>query len=127
MRRLERLSWVAMALVAAQIVVGLGMSIVGNPDGWLGGVLFALAYGLPLMLIALALGSSASVLHKVAGWAALFFAAYYSLIILVNWSGYSSVTAILAASVTAPTVLLDLVIFWATVLHQRRRTSTSGA
>lgn len=125
MQLLRRLSWIAMALAAVQVAVGIGVSVVGNAEGWVGGILYALLYALPLLLIALALRSSRSSLHTAAGWAALVLAAFYSLVVIGNWSGYSSQMAIFAVCITVPTVALDLVIFWAIVLHRSGRPTTS--
>lgn len=117
-RLLDRLFWIAIGLSGAHVVVALGMVMLGNPEGLLGGVLYALLYALPLVLIALALRSSRRWLRNVAGCAALLMAAYYSLVVGANWSGYSTQTSIFAVCVSAPTVALDLVIFWASVLHR---------
>ena len=126
MRLLIRLSWIAMALAAAQVAVGIAMSLVGSSEGWVGGILYALLYALPLVLIALALRSPRSSLHTAAGWVALILSVFYSLLVVGNWSGYSSQMAVFAACITVPTVGLDLVIFWATVLHRSERPITTG-
>lgn len=114
-------SWAAFALAAAYVVVGIVMAVVDNPEGWAGGVFFAASYGAPLVLIGLALRSSHPVLHTIAGWAALLIGAIYSLIVIGNWSGYSSQTALFAVSITVPAVALDVIIFWATVLRRSGR------
>jgi hypothetical protein len=80
-------------------------------------------YALPMLLIATALRSPQS-WRLGAGWAALVMAACYTLVALGNWSGYSGQQAILVVAITAPTVALDLGIFWATVIRgqsDRRR------
>jgi hypothetical protein len=123
MRLLIRLSWIAMALAAAQVVIAIGVSFFGTDGGWFGGILYALLYALPLLLIALALRSSHSWLHTAAGWAALVLAGYYSFIVVASWSGQSKEDVFMVCT-TAPTVGLDLVIFWATVLHRSRRPAT---
>jgi hypothetical protein len=117
-RLLQSLFWIAIGLSLAHVVVALGMMILGNPEGLAGGVLYAFLYALPLVLIALALRSSRRWLLNVAGSAALLLAAYYSLVVGANWSGYSTQTSIFALGVSVPTVALDLVIFWATVVHR---------
>jgi hypothetical protein len=127
MRLLMGLSWVAFALAAAYVVVGIVMFFVPNPEGWAGGIFFAVLYGVPLVLIGLALRSSHPVLHTIAGWAALLIGAVYTLIVIGNWSGYSSQTALFAVSITVPAVALDLIIFWATVLRRSGRTEKTGS
>jgi hypothetical protein len=124
-RLLARLFWIAIGLGVAHVLVALGMVILGNPEGPLGGVLYAFLYALPLVLIALALRSSRRRLRYVAGCAALLLAAYYTLVVGANWSGYSTQTSIFALGVSVPTVALDLVIFWATVIHRPGRRSPS--
>ena len=109
---LKRLSSAAMILAAAQMVVALGMLVASNPEGILGGVLFALMYAAPLLLLALALGSAQPGLRTAAGWAALGLSLAYSAVVVGNWSGYSDGQAVIAVTITVPTVVLDLVIFW---------------
>ena len=101
--RLTGLSWAALALAAMQVAVGIGMGVIGNSEGWLGGLVYAVLYATPLVLIALALRSSSSRWHRPAGWAALLLGAYYALIVVGNWSGYSAETRIFAVSITVPT------------------------
>jgi hypothetical protein len=125
MRTLIHLSWLAMALAATHAAVGIAMSLVGNPGGWFGGILYALMYAVPLLLIALALRSSHSSLHAAAGWVALVLGAFYSLVVAGNWSGYSSQMAVFAVCITVPTAALDLVIFWAAVLRRSARPATT--
>ena len=125
MRLLMRLSLIAMALAAVQVVVGIGVSFFGTDGGWFGGVVYALLYALPLLLIALALRSSRSSFHAAAGWAALVLAAYYGFIVVASWSSGFSRDDVFMVCTTAPTVALDLVIFWATVLHRFGRPTTS--
>jgi hypothetical protein len=115
---LLRLAWIALALGAAHVIVALGMSWSANPEGWVGSLLYALMYALPLLLVALALRSSRWFWRTLAGWVALLLATYYVLLIVVNWSGYSNSQATFALAVTLPTVALDLVIFWAAGLHR---------
>jgi len=124
--RLTGLSWAALGLAVIQVAVGIGMAVIGNSEGWLGGLMYALLYATPLVLIALALRSSSSRWHRPAGWAALLLGAYYALIVVGNWSGYSAETRIFAVSITVPTVVLDLVIFWATVVRHAGRLTRSG-
>lgn len=127
MRLLTGLSWAAFALAAAHVVVGIVMAFVPNPEGWAGGVFFAVSYGVPLVLIGLALRSSRPALHSGAGWAALLIAVYYALIVIGNWSGYSTQTALFAVGITVPTVALDLIIFWATVLRRSGRPAKTAS
>jgi hypothetical protein len=117
MRLLKGLAWVAFALAAVDVVIGVVMAFVPNPEGWAGGILFVVFYAAPLVLMGLALRSSHPVLHTIAGWAALLLAAYDGLIVVGNWSGYSSLTAFFAAGVTIPTVALYLIIFWVAALR----------
>jgi uncharacterized membrane protein len=118
-RLLSRLFWIAIALAAAHAAVGIGMSFVGNLDGWLGGVMYALMFALPLVLIAFGLRSPKQ--RTRVGWAALVLAVLYGAVVIGNWSGYPTQQAVFAVAITGPTVALDLVIFWATVLHRPRR------
>lgn len=125
MRLLIRLSWIAMALAALHVVVGIGVSFFGTDGGWFGGVVYALLYALPLVLIALALRSSRSSFHIAAGWAALVLAVYYCFIVVASWSSGFSRDDVFMVCTTAPTVALDLVIFWAAALHRSARPATS--
>jgi len=124
MRLLTRLSWMAMALAALNCGVGVGLSFYGT-EGWFGGIAYALLYALPLLLIALALRSSRSRLHIVAGWATFVLAVFYSFSVVASWSGFSRDDVFIVCT-TAPTVALDLVIFWATILRRSRRPATTG-
>jgi hypothetical protein len=124
-RLLKGLAWAALGLAAIHVAVGTGMALIGNTEGWLGGLMYAVLYATPLVLIAIALRSSSTSWHGAAGWAALLLGAYYTLIVAGNWSGYSTETAIFAVSITVPTVALDLAIFWATVLHRAERPTVS--
>lgn len=124
MRLLTRLSWVAIGLAAVHCGVGVGVSFYG-PEGWFGGIVYALLNALPLLLIALALRSSRSWLHIAAGWAAFVLAVYYCFIVVASWSGFSRDDVFIVCT-TAPTVALDLVIFWATVLRRSSRPATTG-
>jgi chromate transport protein ChrA len=120
-----RLSLIAMALAAVQVAVGIGVSFFGTDGGWFGGVVYAVLYALPLLLIALALRSSRSSFHTAAGWAALVLAVYYCFIVVASWSSGFSRDDVFMVCTTAPTVALDLVIFWAAVLHRWGRPTTS--
>jgi hypothetical protein len=119
-RLLTRLAWTATVLAAAHALVGIGISIVPNPDGWLGGIFYAAVYTLPLLLIGFALRSSRPLPHTVAGWVALLLAIFYSMVVVGNWSGYSTPQATFAVAITVPTVAFDLLIFWATILRPQR-------
>lgn len=112
---LKRLPSAAVILATAQTLVALVMLLLPNQEGSLGGVLFALIYAAPLLLLALALRSAQAGLRTVAGWAALGLAMVYSAIVVGNWSGYSALQAATAVAVSAPTVALDLVVFWSVV------------
>jgi hypothetical protein len=106
-----------LALAAVHVLIGVGMAVVGNSEGRVGGFLFALMYALPLALIALALRSSKRRRRATAGWAALLLSVFYSAVVAGNWSGYSTPQAIFMVGVTAPTVAVTLAGFWATVLN----------
>ena len=127
MKLATRVSWIAAGLAAAQAVVGIGVTLFPNPEGQLGGILYAGMYALPLLLMALALRSPRRLWQLMAGWAALFFAASYSMVVVGNWSQYSTARAAVALAVTVPTVAVDLLIFWAAILRPLRPTSPSGA
>jgi hypothetical protein len=118
MKLLIRLSWAAIALASAQVLVAAAMTLLGNPSGWLGGVFYAVAYALPLVLVALALRSHRPVWPKMAGWAALGIAAYDILIVVANWAGYSTTQAVFATSITVPAVAVYGAVFWATVVRR---------
>jgi hypothetical protein len=125
MRLLGRLSWFALALAAAHVLVGMAMTFAGNTEGPFGGVLYAAFYAIPLLLIALALRSVRQGWHTTAGWAALVLAVFYVAVVLGNRSGYSTQAATFAVMVTVPTAVLDLAIFWAGILRRPRRSKTS--
>jgi hypothetical protein len=126
MPRLTRLSWIALALAGLHVVAGIGVSFLGTDGGWPGGVGYVLLYALPLLLIALALRSSRSWLHTSAGWAALILAGFYCFSVVASWSPGFSRDDVFMVCTTAPTVALDLVIFWAAILRRWGRLATSG-
>jgi hypothetical protein len=125
-RSLMRLSRIAVAVAAAQAVVAIGISIFPNPEGWMGGILYCAAYAVPLALLGLALRSSRQSWRTLAGWLALALSVFYSIVVLGNWSGYSTQQAILAIGITAPTVVVDLAIFWTAALYSHGRGSPSA-
>jgi len=114
------------ALAALQVVAGIGVSFFGTDGGWFGGALYGLLYALPLLLLGVALRSSRSWLQAAAGWVALILAAYYCFIVIASWSS-SWRDDVFMVGTTAPTVALDLVIFWATVLRRWGRLVASGS
>jgi hypothetical protein len=118
---MKRLSWAAVALALAQVVVGAGLSLADNPEGPAGGVLYALFYAAPLLLIAGGLRSPRPSLHAVAAWVAIILAFFYTVVVVGNWPGYSGFQRIFVVSITAPTVALYAVIFWAAIFHQVKR------
>lgn len=115
-----RLYQVAMLLAAAHLLVGIGMVVVGNPEGWPGGVFYVLLYGVPVALIGLAVRAQARAWVTAAGWAALILAIYYTAVPIGNWSGYTAGQALFVVLITVPTVLFDLVVFWATIRRHQR-------
>lgn len=117
MNLLRGLSWAAIVLGVGHIAVGAVMALAGNPDGWIGGMFYAAVYGLPLLLVALALRAHASTWRMIAGWAALAMAAYETLILAANWAGYSTAQAVFATAITVPTALLYALIFWAVIVR----------
>jgi hypothetical protein len=127
MQLLTRLAWTALALAGLHVLAGIGVSFFATDGGWPGGVLYVLLYALPLLLIALALRSSRSWLHITAGWAALVLAGFYCFSVVASWSPGFSRDDVFMVFTTAPTVALDLVIFWAAALRHRGRPAASGA
>ena len=115
---LIRVFWAAIVLAAAHVLVGAAMAWLGNPSGWLGGVFYALAYGVPLVLVALCLRAKAPAWHMVGGWAALGLAAYCSLIVVANWVGYSTTQAVFATAITVPTVAVYVAAAWVSLARR---------
>jgi hypothetical protein len=116
----------ALGLATVHLFVGLAMGLLGNPEGPLGGVAYAVFYALPLLLIGLALRSSRRGYHVAAGVGALILGAFYAITVVGNWTFYSTEVAIFSAGITIPTVAVDLLVAWATLLHRpgRARPST---
>ena len=121
---LIRVSWAAIVLAAAHVLVGAAMAWLGNPSGWLGGVFYALAYGVPLVLVALCLRAKSPAWQRAGGWAAVGLAAYCSLIVAGNWVGYSTAQAVFATAITVPTVAVYVAAAWVTIA--RRVPATPG-
>lgn len=107
-----KLSTVAVLLAVAQLLVAFGIAMASDAEGWLGGLLFAAMYAAPLLLLARALRSSSRMWHAVARWSALALAVLYTAVVAVNWIGYTTAQAVAAVVLTAPAVVLDVVIFW---------------
>lgn len=121
MRTSSRLAGTVLGLAAAQLAVAVMMWLSGNPEGWMGGILYAAFLALPQLLIALALHAPWGVCWAIAGWAAVILGALYALVVVGNWSGYSYVQAIFVVVMILPTVAVDLLVFWATVLRRPAR------
>lgn len=116
---------IAAALAGTQVLVGLAMAAAPDSEGWFGGLAFAAIYAAPMLLMALALRSPRLGWHTAAAWAALAFGAFYTAVVVGNWTGYTNSQAIAAVLLTAPTVALDALIFWSEVVVPR--TSRAGS
>jgi hypothetical protein len=112
---------IALVLAAAHVVVGVVMSFIENPEGPAGGVLYALLYALPLLLIGLALRSSRSGFRTAAGLGAFILGTFYVMTVAENWAFYSPEQAVFAAAITVPTVAVDIATIWVTLLHRPAR------
>ena len=121
MRQLTRLSWAAIALAGVHALVGAALVFVPNPEGWLGGILYAGLLAVPLCLIGLGLRSATAWPRQAAGWAALAMAAFYVSIAIGNLAGYTPAEAIFVLAAMVPTVALDLAIFLSVALRAGRR------
>lgn len=126
MNLVNRLSVIAICIALIHVIVGAGVSIVPNPEGLAGGVLYVAMYALPLIVFGFGLRSAKPGWRTATGWAALVLAAGYSLVVTGNWSGYAAGQALFVLAVTAPTVAVDLAIFWAAVLHRPARPAPSA-
>ncbi len=126
MRLLSRLSLIAISLALVQVIIGVGLSLVPNPEGRLGGALYVAMYSVPLILFGFGLRSAKQGWRTATGWTALVLAAGYSMVVIGNWSGYTPQQALFAVGITAPTVAVDLAIFWSTVLHRPARSAPSA-
>ena len=115
---LTTLSRAALVLAGVHVAVGAGMGVIGNPDGWLGGALYAFAYAFPMVLIALAIRAASRSWQKAGAWAAIILAVYDTLVVVGNWSGYSGAQTVFVVSITVPTVILYALVFWAVVLRR---------
>lgn len=117
------MSRVATILGAAQLIVGIAVSVFPNPEGWVGGVLYAAVHALPLFLIGLLLRSRQQAWRTVAGWLGLAFGVFYTMVVVGNWPGFTTQQAIIAVGITVPTVVADAAVFWAAVLHRPGRSA----
>lgn len=122
-----RIAWIALGLAAVQAAVGVVLALVSNEEGWIGALLYVCLYAVPLLLLGMALRSAEHVLRTAAGWVALALGVAYTVVVAVNWGGYSSAQAILAVGITVPTVVVDLAIFWAAAMPGRSGTSEPAA
>ena len=109
------LSIVMLAVGTAELLVATLMAALGNPEGWLGGLLFGLLYAVPLLLLGAMLRSTRAWLRKTAGWAALLLVIGLAALLPANWDGYSPAQATMAVVLTVPVVVVGLVAFWVTV------------
>lgn len=109
-------SLLAAALAGVDLVVSLGMALLGNPEGIVGAVLFFVMFGVPALALALALRRP----HwgRATGWTALVLAFLYAFIVTINLSGYSAGQAALVAAIMIPTVAVDLAIFTICVVRR---------
>jgi hypothetical protein len=119
-RPLRTISIAALAVVVADVLIGVAMLIAGTPQGLEGSYLFPLMYGGPLLLIALAVRSDRAGIRITAGIVALLLAVFYTAIVIGNWRFYTQGEALLAILLTAPTVAADLAIFWGAAIHRPR-------
>jgi hypothetical protein len=118
---LPRLAWAAFVLAAAHVAVGVAMAVAGNEEGIGGALLYVALFAVPLVVIGLGLRSTEARRRSTAGWAALVLAAYYLLVIIGNWSGYTGSEAALALGASLPTSALELLIFRAVIMGGSRR------
>ena len=112
---------VVLGMFAIQLAVAVGISLTPNSEGWLGGILYALAYGIPVVLLLLGLRSRWPGLRLAAGILAVAFALYFIAIPVLNWSLYATsweIVRALAASI--PPVIACAAIAWAGLLHRPR-------
>ncbi len=109
-----RIFRVAMILGTAQLIVGIAVSIFPNPEGWVGGVLYAAVYALPLLLLGLLLRSRQQPWCTVACVRRLLYDGRGR---ELAWL-HDPAGAIIAVGITVPTVVADVAIFWAVVLHR---------
>jgi len=121
MQPFVRLAWIGLAIAGAQVLVGAVLTLVPNPEGWFGGILFAAFYAIPTALIAMSLRSHTRWLRTACGWAALLLAVYLITIPIENWPGYSFYQAAFAVAVTVPAALFDLAAFWVAVIRPAGR------
>jgi hypothetical protein len=118
MRALVRLAWIGLAIAGLQLLVSVVVFVLPNPEGWLGGLLYAAFYAVPLALIALALRSGIPWLQTSCGWLAMLLAICFTAIPIGNWAGYASLQAVFAVAITVPTVLFYLAVFWTVVTRR---------
>lgn len=117
---------VVLSMLVIQLAVAVAISLSPNPEGWLGGVLYAFAYGIPVVLLILGLRSRWPGLRLAAGILAGVFGLYFVAIPVLNWSLYVDsweVARALGASI--PPVIACAAIAWAGLLRRPRARPTT--
>ena len=117
---------VVVGMLAVQLAVAVAISLTPNPEGWLGGILYAFAYGIPVVLLLLGLRSRWPGLRLASGILATIFGLYFVAIPILNWSLYATsweVARALAASI--PPVIACAAIAWAGLLRRPRPRPTT--
>lgn len=114
-----RTSIAVLAAAGVELVIAAVVSLTPNPDGWAGGVFFALAYSLPLALLGFALRASRRWLLWTAGVAAGVLGLFFAAIPVGNWSGYNGWWEQgRALAATVPAVVACAIVFWAAIVHR---------
>ena len=107
---------------AVEAVIGAAIALTPNPEGGLGGLLFASLYALPLAGIALLLRARGRAPRLLGGLLGGLLAVGYGAIPIVNslsgGSGYSTPEAFQVIAATVPAVAGGLAAFWAGVLRR---------
>ena len=118
---------VGLAIVGLQVLISFAISLLPNPEGWFGGVLYFGLFALPLLVLSLGLLSHRPRLVTGVGVvAALFVLFYAAVVIATNWSGWDNLDAWLILLHSVPAVVGCLVVAYGSAAHLRGGLQTSG-
>lgn len=119
---LRRTSAEVLVLAGAEFVIAVVISLTPNPEGWLGGLVYFLVYGGPLLAMAWALRSGRRWLVRAAGIGAAAFGVYCLVVPIGNWAGYAGwweqARAVIAS---IPPIVASVLVFWAAILRHEPR------
>lgn len=121
MTALVRVSWIAIGVAVYVAVAGIAMSMLVSNEGVAGGLMTALFFSLPLLLMGLALRNGGKGYRAAAALLAVLLFAFVAMAVLGNWASYSSSQALFVLLTMAPTAVACLLVLWAAFLHRPDR------